>query len=674
MSAKKTPIKGSVNKTRGKMDRSFLVGVTSAPVAQAQRRVEDDDDGPKPAVVKEQATLVPLPGVRTGIDRETGVASLHIVATDANGKALPPFVLDPWMRYGEIGVAFAEAAYANGRTTTAVHANIHGLRPFFAWLEAEYPDSPPTLLSDLTSQVLLRYRSYLDGAKDKNGKPIGDNSKRTYLGKMRLPFEWMKTGAPHRWGTKLADGLRLPQGTWKAVNKRSEPRDMIAPDALAAIVGAAARAVERILERFEKTEAMIEEGRRRLPADGQKRGDFADLSVALAAIDEWYGGYLSGYTAAKDRHPGFSSAIVSIHGAKDFFHHLYPGTDDLVPFVILLTMHTAYNPETILGMRVDQVATNDFFADQFGFDLPDRHNSREQRSEDGQVRISLAAKKRRANGKAQHRSFRVDTDDKFGVYLLLDALSEITKRIRPHSIRGHEDRVFLFHQVSVNSPVRSFGTGKRPICNDGVWTIALNSFIAENHLPHFSLAQLRTTVADAAEQITGDIRAVQLLLCHSGTSVTFQHYLSAGGRRRASEDIATVQGVRQRWVDTGGKRDMREPSQGDTLMAVTPGFHCLDPFDSPMPSQVAGKMCSAWLACALCPLATVRTQDGEAMARLIQLEDHVRNSQATISPERYGAAYVPLLRKLAEWLEQFSSKARKDALAVTYLKPLPELE
>jgi hypothetical protein len=62
------------------------------------------------------------------------------------------------------------------------------------------------------------------------------------------------------------------------------------------------------------------------------------------------------------------------------------------------------------------------------------------------------------------------------------------------------------------------------------------------------------------------------------------------------------------------------------------------------------------------------------MARLIQLEDHVRNSQATISPERYGAAYVPLLRKLAEWLEQFSSKARKDALAVTYLKPLPELE
>lgn len=669
--------KGGTQKPRGKMDRSFLLAATpAATLWQSAAQSERGGGLGAPSTGTPPPAAVSDTGMRTGTDPVTNTPFLRITVRNADGKVVPSFALDDWLRYGEIGLAFAEAVHATGGEAAAVQRNIAGLRPFLTWLDTDSISGPPTQLAGLNSDILLRYRAHLDGFKDSNGKPLADNSKRTYLGKLRLALKWLMTAAPDRWAPKLAPNLRLPQGIWKGLAKRTVPRDTIAADQLLLIFNAAAREVERTIKHFEQSSALTENGRQHLHGFVKQDTKFGDLSLALAAVKEWYGGYLCCYQAAKQQHPSLASAIQYTHGATAFFRHLYPGARELVPFVILLAVHTAYNPDTILGIRLHQVTVNDLFPDQFGFNLPPRHNSRaaEVLAGGGLGRVRTAATKGRAKGKAQHRSFRVDPDDKLGVYLLLRFLTDITASIRPYAIRGHGDRVFLFHQIRGKRPVRSFGIDKRSISSDGTWVTSLGSFISDNRLAPFALSSIRNAMADTAEQLTGDIRAVQLLLSHTGTDVTFQHYLSAGARRRAAETLGAAQGMRQRWVETARKRDSREAGQGDTLMAATPGFHCLDPYDSPIPGQTPGKMCSAWLACAFCPLAAIYEGDGHALARLIQLEDHVQRARESVAPDRYQAAYVPLLVKLGDWLERFNPEARQVALTVSYLKPLPELE
>ncbi|HEY0835782.1 MAG TPA: hypothetical protein VGE72_17900 [Azospirillum sp.] len=675
------------------MDRSFLLdvstvlpaGKTAKPPKADVPTSAGDGVGRHPAAAPEppSAPVVTMTGVRTGTDPLTGKPFLHIVARDENGKLLAPFILDDWLRYGDIGLAFAEALYGMGLKPSSLDSKIRDLRVFFGWLPSEFPGGPPTRLSDLTTERLLRFRSHLDASKDDNGRPLADNSKRKRLGEVRTVFTWMQKKSPNRWKPKLAPKLRFPEGVWKGTGKRTEPRDIVPRDGLHAILKAAAAEVERTIRLLDEGAELVAAGQPRLraPDEMNRRSDFDDLAVALAAVVEWHGGYLQNIEEAKAKHSALGNSIQYVHGATNVFRRLYPGGRELVPFIILLTVHTAYNPDTILGLRLNQIEMNDVFPDQFGFALPKRHNSRgasagEQADEADETatRIRTKGRKGRARGRPQNRSFRADPDDLFGSYLLIQNVKAMTERLRPHAAPVDRDRLFIFHQTQTDIGVRSFGNDKETIAADRLWQYFLKRFIADNDLPDFSLASLRATMADAAEQLTGDIRAVQLLLGHSGTDVTFQHYLSAGARRRAAEAVGTVQGMRQRWVETGGKRDAREPGVGDTLMAATPGFHCLDPYDSPVPGQVAGKMCSAWLACAFCALATVHADDGYGLARLIQLEKHILDARRTIAAERYQTAYVPLLAKLSGWLGKFSDTARAAAVAVTHLKPLPELE
>ena len=118
---------------RGKMDRSFLLG--SARGSEAFGGVEAGSRGrfvPEPDAMRAGAAL--LPGLRTGTDRETGKPFLRISVANAHGRATRPFVLDAWMRNGEIGVALAEAAYATGAKASAISNNIRSLTPFLNWL------------------------------------------------------------------------------------------------------------------------------------------------------------------------------------------------------------------------------------------------------------------------------------------------------------------------------------------------------------------------------------------------------------------------------------------------------------------------------------------------------------------------------------------------------------
>lgn len=653
------------------MDRSFLLPGHGA--------------GDRPPIVDAAATTVvtPLPvkagtggGILTTEEPSTGRTVIHLTTRDARGKLLPPLVLD-WCRFGEIGIAFAEAIDAMEIKPASLVVKISDLDRFLAWLESQTTDGPPTRLASIGSDKLTRYMGYLDTAVDVDGKPYSIQTKRTRLGSLRTVFTALQDPSS-KWRYKLAPNLQFPEGRWSATGRQANPHPVISEDAFRTILMAAASEVAKTMARHQQGVDYVVEGRRLLRGDMVRASDFNTLPVAVAAIEDWFGGYAKNAEQVSSENKALGTAIKYTHGYGEVFRFLYPGGRELVPFIVLLAVHTAYNPDTILGLQIGQIVANDVFPDQFRLATPERRTSRGK--QDGQSNnsgrlVTSGAKGRARRGKPQVRSFRIDPHDPFCAHMLIENVKVLTGRIRPHAASKDRDRLFIFHVLKRSAGVRAFGSSDfETLSGDRLWQYFLQKFSEENGLVAFSLASIRATMADATEQLTGDIRAVQQLLGHVGSEVTFRHYLSAGARKRAAESVAVGQSMRHRWAETHGRRDTREGGQSDSLMAATPGMDCFDPLDSPMPGQVAGKMCSAWLACFFCPLALIRSDDSFSFARLVQLEAHVLAARATIAAERYQAVYVPILQKIVTWLHKFSPIAKQGALAISYLKPLPELE
>ncbi len=614
--------------------------------------------------------ITEMTGVHGSFDGTSGAVP-RIVVRDSTGKLLD-FAVD-WQRFGEIGASFAEALFAMKLRPATLAEKIRGVTIFLSWLALDMPEERPTALSRLRSNVFARYLAHVETGVGEDGQPHSVSTKRIRLGLVRQVMT--KLSKSDKWKSRLADKWRLPANPWTGLKRRSKPRPLVPNDELRAIIMACTREIEATLKRHEEGRALIAAGRPQLREGMSRRLDFMEVEIALAAIEDWMGGYARDIAHVTESNWHLGQALVQ-HRVKTVFSYLYPDARTLVPFVILLAVHTAYNPAQLLGLTLGQIALDDLFSDQFRLEEPQRHNSRQSEDEPLQqnVRLRTAVRKDRAGGRVQYRSFRVDSNDPFSAYMLIESVRSLTGRIRPHAAAEDRNRLFIYHQSSRTPGVRTFGKEKKGIGGDGLWQYCLASFTQDNRLPKFMLASLRSTMADMAEQLTGDARAVQLLLGHAGTDVGFQHYFSAGARSRATESVAVAQGMRQRWAETDGRRDIRDHGPGDTLAAATPGMDCMDPYDSPMPGQSKGKLCSAYLGCLFCPLGVVRRNDPYSFARLVQLERHIQDGRATVPAERYRAAYMPLLPKIASRLETFTPEARAGASEISHLKFLPELE
>ncbi len=107
---------------------------------------------------------------------------------------------------------------------------------------------------------------------------------------------------------------------------------------------------------------------------------------------------------------------------------------------------------------------------------------------------------------------------------------------------------------------------------------------------------------------------------------------------------------------------MRGIGRLSTRRAVTPGFECLDPFDSPQPNQEPGKLCHAYLACPRCPMAAVNRRDPDALSNLIQLEAALLGAQTQVTAYRWLEVLEPLLQSVRQdWLPLFPEGTWREA-------------
>jgi hypothetical protein len=73
----------------------------------------------------------------------------------------------------------------------------------------------------------------------------------------------------------------------------------------------------------------------------------------------------------------------------------------------------------------------------------------------------------------------------------------------------------------------------------------------------------------------------------------------------------------ERWADTKGKMDPRHLTSKADLKSATPGFGCLNPYESPLADETVGRLCQLEGHCARCPNAILRSDNPTLIAYVV---------------------------------------------------------
>lgn len=319
--------------------------------------------------------------------------------------------------------------------------------------------------------------------------------------------------------------------------------------------------------------------------------------------------------------------------------------DDLVPFVVLLTIVTAFNSSTVLKLEWSNIIE----------------------SHDGNT-ISITGSKPRA-GRAQTSTHDTDLSTiqfpseagiEGGLKNVLNLLRAITVQARIYADVDEKDFLFLFVHGKGRPRTSSF------VSHEGlearITPRAFESFRSRHNLPRFDLSMLRATEAEVTFQTTGDILAVRERLGHKDAQITRTHYTSGWVRKSGQEQIGLVQELVVRWARTDGLIDPRGLKDPRDAPSATRGFGCIDPYDSPRRGQINGRLCTAYGECPSCPLMLARPNDLQSVAYFLALKKAIVAGKAGIGTgEAWAERWLPVLTDLEALLAEVPDFIISDA-------------
>jgi len=195
---------------------------------------------------------------------------------------------------------------------------------------------------------------------------------------------------------------------------------------------------------------------------------------------------------------------------------------------------------------------------------------------------------------------------------MLSVIGSMTERLRRASPEAESDRVFLY--VPDNSLL--VYAGLEGVLNQRK-AGTLREFLKRHSLDEFTPSSIRATLLDAVTNGGGGIDEAAREGNHSEAITTLRHYTSirtAEGRRVTLAE-STLQ--MERWAETNGEIDPRHLTSKADLRSATPGFGCLNPYESPLPGETAGRLCQSEGHCARCPNAILRSDDPSLIAYVV---------------------------------------------------------
>ncbi|WP_141225225.1 hypothetical protein [Mitsuaria sp. PDC51] len=323
---------------------------------------------------------------------------------------------------------------------------------------------------------------------------------------------------------------------------------------------------------------------------------------------------------------------ISIYRASLCFQ---PTARSLFPFVLLLYIYSQANTGSLRTLRINDIAEIEGFGGQ---------------------RVAWYLSKPR--GSDYTRSFPIDREDILSPNAIVEFIIHWTRRIR--RLAG-DYREFTFIFVNNWGNVFPFSASSMPgkkteAC--GHWLSAAKDFCRVHSLPHFVIKELRLTGLHVIRERSGDD-----LLAHkvaSGTSteaVIKDHYEGEDAKLIRSQQLGEAMANQSRWITSNGRIHQRGNNLSEDLLAATPGWNCLDCFNSPRPGQKPGRLCDAFGECPACPHSVLDTDSPYCFARAVQLRNEITDAFDYMEYERWAKVFSPVAKRLDEyWLNLFSDE------------------
>lgn len=582
----------------------------------------------------------------------SGKRVLHILFPTPHGRQ-PVQVLDVtnWLNAPELATEFAEMVIAWGgdkteQTRESLVADMN--QGFFRFL-ATRRDVPPGL-EGLSTALINGFIAWLD-RREAGALIFASYTRLHYLGVVRTIIGRLKKTACY--ASRLPGDLHIRRNPWPGVSRLVDQPTEILPQPVW-------EKLHRIcVAECVETMGKLEQGWKLMECsqgDGAIRHDDADgadfLAVRLKKLDAAYPEFMPSFQAIKRLDCALAAALGSHDAVVALSVYFQPSSRGLVPFALLLAMATSYSGDTLLGARRSDLSQTEIL---------------------GSKRYVWRPYKARSH-RRQYRSFPM-TEAPDNPSVLIPFIERWTARIRLCAIPRLHDRLFLWIPVhGITRQPKTFES--KSGSTKSAWQCSLESFLKENGLPHLTLRQIRATSLDIVHDLfAGDLRAVQAAGGQRRPDVILSHYTSDAARKRNDEQLGGVMALRGRWRESEGLIDPRTLPSGQDLAAATPGWRCLDPYDSPIGGQEKGKLCAAYGACPNCPLANLNTRDPYCLARALQLKAKIETGQTVLPAERWLKVWAPHLQRLIDyWLPSIQDPVVILAASKLDLDELPELE
>ncbi|AXO15448.1 MAG: hypothetical protein CMO03_09950 [Thalassospira sp.] len=532
-------------------------------------------------------------------------------------------VSDDWLKAEHLSVPFATAIFSHIRKfgpSTQVN-KVQALNRFFAFMCEQ--GKAHFKLSDLTTTLFNEYIFWLDTQQ------LTSKTKAGLISPLRVVLHYLKQNPQYT--SEVPGDAYIQPNPWPGINEQIAHRPILAITDLVTIERACIKEMQTWMRKWEEGNDFIKSGRERLQAGASPTEH--RLETLLAIIEDRYGGYVTNSKQFFADGDGRRRQIEFFGGIKGIAPWLYATKRSLVPFVVMMAIRTAFNPETILALRKSAL----------------RESSLLKGSAELAPRYRVVGGKKRARGD-QVRTYPQDSTEIDSPISIFNNVGKLTRRLPNAEHDPDHDMLFIFQG-------RNYGRAHHYLNATCTFPNALSAFRKDNQLPDFSLSNIRPTISEIVNQLSnGDIKAQQAILNHWHTETTETHYVSEAARHRRRETLGNLLNRRERYIRTSGKSDDRINLPNNTGRAATPGFECTDPYDSPLASQSTGQLCTAWGECPLCPRAAVIPDNSHALAQLLHLHNAIEKARHDLPPGRW--LYWSTVQKgLDNWLSKFPARS-----------------
>jgi hypothetical protein len=481
-------------------------------------------------------------------------------------------------------------------------------------------DAADITLSEIDEQLLKDFKAWLDDPSSEGFAP-SKLSRRIKIQDIQLILGQLVSSP--KWAPKLSPDLKLLKKLYPKAHREIEHTEILDDAALEVLYVAAATDCEAIIERSREEQARLStliKGTVDLAEAG--RDAFHCAAYMLAHFDEplpprWK--LIRMWVEYERAIPAETYAAME--------QLLYPDLDELLPFILLITVMFAFNPGVVLNMK---------------------HSEYEEEQLFGRERIRLKPFKPRAH--RNQVSTVLATDDLDNPRTLFRHLKDRCARVRSRINANYVDHVFIRFSAEQKC-------GVAVTMSDKPMREAIARFCRRHGLDPFQLRQIRPTTLDLVHEISGgNLLAMQQVANHQDPETTREYYTGSAFQRRGEEMLAAGMEHLARKVRTGGvvvDPTTRHRLQSD-LAAATPGFHCLDPMDSPIPGIRKGVLCEAYGRCPICPHATIDTNSPQDFAYLLKLRDALDEAAERLEGVAWLARWAPVKEKiLTFWVRAF---------------------